>query len=169
MRRDTLTHWILQNYPLQTYPSEEEVSITAVENKLLKDLMYLKAAVSTAKTAISRMVTIQTEKDARWAQQEIENIQEDVYDMYKQAMILKEHPERSFLEEDTVEKIRRETRKLLGETLPGLGAEIATVKKDAKTYQSIAKSLKEMLQGISNIDLYLIRYSGGDTKGEFRP
>ena len=166
MYRDTLTSWILQNYPIQTSPSKEEVSIMTVENRLLKDLMYLKAAVNTAKIAISSMATSKREEEAKWHSiSEIENIQEDVYDMYKQSLILKEHPERSFLEEDTIEKIRRETRKLLGETLPGLESEITTVKKDAKTYQSIAKYLKGMLQGVSNIDLYLIQYSGGDAGG----
>ena len=131
---------------------------------MLNDLVIVKSMVPVAEIAVSRLSTGWAEDSKLYSLSEIRYIYENIRDMHVLALILRNHPDLSLFDEGTVENIRVETRKLIGKTLPNLRSEIATAKKEAKTYQNIAKCFTEMEQAISNLDLYLVGYSGDEVE-----
>jgi len=158
---DSFIGWILHHHSFRREPSKGELIALIIKKRLIEDLLFLKTMAPNSERGISMLTDSRKEEDAKWhSLSEIDQMQETARDMQVLSRILKDHPRLSFFGEETVEDIRKETRKLIGNTFPGLQAEIATVKKEAKTYQNIAKQLKEMLQGITNLDLALVQYSG---------
>lgn len=158
---DSFIGWILRYHSFRREPSKGELLALIIKKRLIEDLLFLKTMSTTSERGISMLTDSRMEEDAKvHCLSEVDQMQESVRDIQVLSRILKDHPRLSFFGEETVENIRKETRKLLGSTFPGLQAEIATVKKEAKTYQNIAKQLKEMLQGITNLDLALVQYSG---------
>lgn len=131
---------------------------------MLNDLVIVKSMVPVAEIAVSRLSTGWAEDSKLYSLSEIRYIYENIRDMHVLALILRNHPDLSLFDEGTVENIRVETRKLIGKTLPNLRSEIATAKKEAKTYQNIAKYFTEMEQAISNLDLWLVGYSGDEVE-----
>lgn len=161
---ESLTSHILKSHPIRVgQPTGSEQFAILLKKRMINDLTILKSMIPVSEIAISRLSTGGEEDRARlFSLSELRFIYETIRDMHILALILRNHPPLSFIDEETVEKIRRETRKLLGTILPTLRAEIVTVKKEAKTYASIAKSFKEMEQSTVNLDLYLVSYSGED-------
>ena len=160
----SLSSQILKHHHVQIgQPNGSEQFAMLLKKRMINNLVILKSMIPVSEIAISRLSTGGEEDRARlFSLSEIRYIYETIRDMHVLSLILGNHPNLSFLDEDTVEKIRRETRKLLGTVLPTLRAEIVTVKKDAKTYATIAKSFKELEQSVVNLDLALVQYSGDE-------
>lgn len=129
---------------------------------MIDDLVILKSMMPGVALAISRLSTGLAEESKLYCLNQIHFIYEKIRDMHILSLILCNRPHLSLLDEGTVGNIRTETRKLIGNTIPNLISEIATAKKEAKTYQNIAKYFTMMGQSISNLDLYLVGYSGDE-------
>lgn len=158
---DSITYWILRYYPIRRVTSEKELFAEVVKRRMIDDLLFLKAMVPASEMGIAMLTDGKVEEEAKWhSLSEIDHMRENIRDIHVMSLILKNYPSLSFFDDETVENIRRETRRLLGETMPALLSEISTAKKDAKAYQGISKQFKEMLQGIQNLDLFLVRYTG---------
>ena len=162
----SLASQLLKNHPVRVgQPTGSEQFAILIKKRMINDLTILKSMIPVSEIAISRLSTGGEEDRARlFSLSELRFIYETVRDMHILALILRNHPPLSFIDEETVEKIRRETRKLLGTILPTLRAEIVTVKKEQKTYQSIAKNFKDLEQSSVNLDLFLVQYSGDKTE-----
>lgn len=159
----SLSSQLLKHHPIRGQLDESEQFALLLKKRMINDLVVLKSMLPVSEIAISRLSTGGEEDRAKlFSLSELRYIYETVRDMHVLSLVLKNHPNLSFLDEETVEKIRKETRKMIGATIPALRAEIVTVKKDAKTYASIAKQFKELGQSIVNLDLFLVQYSGDE-------
>lgn len=157
---NSLSSQLLKTHPIRIgQPLAGEQLTLELKRRIIDNLIILKTMIPVSEIAISRLSTGFEEQAKLYSLSELRYIYEHVRDMHVLSLILRNHPDLSFIDEDTVENIRRETRKLIGTTLPTLRAEIVTVKKDAKTYQSISKQFKDLEQAISNLDLFLVGYS----------
>lgn len=156
----TLNAQLLKYRPAQTGPLPREQLAIAIKRRMLEDIMMLKTMVPVAELAISRLTNSRMEEDAKeFALAQIRYMYDKIRDMYVLSLVLQNHPHLSFLDEETVDKIRRETRKLIGDTLPTLRADMSTLKREQKTYANIAIAFKNVEQSVSNLDLYLVQYS----------
>lgn len=156
----TLNAQLLKYHPVQIGYSPREQLAIAIKRRMLEDIMMLKTMVPVSELAISRLTNSRMEEDAKqFALAQIRYMYDKIRDMYVLSVILLNHPHLAFLDEETVDKIRKETRKLIGETLPTLRADMSTLKREAKTYANIALAFKKVEQSVSNLDLFLVQFS----------
>lgn len=162
---NSLSSQLLKTHPIQIgQPSAGEQLALELKRRIIDNLIILKTMIPVSEIAISRLSTGYNEEAKLYSLSELRYIYENVRDMHVLSLILRNHPYLSFIDEGTVENIRKETRKLIGTTLPTLRAEIVTVKKDAKTYERISKQFKDLEQAISSLDLWLVGYSGDEAE-----
>ena len=156
----TLSSQLLKHRPVQIGYSPREQLAIAIKRRMLEDIMMLKTMVPVSELAISRLTDSRMEENAKeFALAQIRYMYDKIRDMHVLSMVLRNHPYLAFLDEETVEDIRKVTRKLIGDTLPTLRADMSTLKREQKTYANIAIAFKNVEQSVSRLDLYLIQYS----------
>lgn len=130
-----------------------------VHVRILNDFMMLKNGITSLETDIVGIGNTTESEDAqRRGTSQADWMHSNARDMHVLLSIPLNHPRLSLFDEITVQMAWQDSGALYTSVLPGLISNISTVKKEAKTYTLINKSLSDLITLVSKMDVYLARY-----------
>lgn len=145
---------------------EKKLFAKGVHVRILGDFMVMKNSIPSLEMDIAG---IGNAKESEEAQQrgtsQADWMHNNARDMHVLLSIPLNHPRLSLFDETTVQMAWKDSKTLYTSVLPVLISNISTVKKEAKAYTLINKSLSDLIMLVSKMDVYLARYLGAVDEG----